>query len=271
LPCILIVLTIITNTYNRAEPPDYSLNHNMKIFLLPFLMVFYSIIFGNKAIAQIVENNEQLKRVTENMVATYQKDIGPQSRLYRGPSYEFYDLFAAGTPYFFDSAAFTNGRVKYDGIVYKNIPLLYDEYRQVLVTFLNDNTSKIALLSDFVNEFDLRGHHFISFVPDEPNKKMDVSFYDELYNNKLQLLVKRQKLRREESLSLKTIFDNKNTYYLKKGQIYYTVNSKGQLLDVLSDKKKELKLYIKKNNIDFSDDRERALISVISYYDEISN
>jgi len=242
----------------------------MKKFILPCLMVFYCVILGNKAIAQIVENNEQLNRVTENMVATYQKDIGPQSRLYRGPAYELYDLFSRSTPYFVDSAAFTNGRVKYDGIVYKNIPLLYDEYRQVLVTFLYDNTSKVALLSDFVNEFDLRGHHFVRFGPDELNKKMDVAFYDVVYNNKLQLLVKRQKLRQAESLTLKTIYDNENTYYLKKGQIYYTVNSKGQLLDVLNDKKKELKLYMKKN-VDFSEDRERALISVISYYDKISN
>ncbi len=248
----------------------------MKKFFLPCLMVFYAIIFGDKAIAQIVENNEQLDRVTENMVAAYRKEIGPQSRLYRGPAYEFYDLFAAGTPFYSDSQDFTNGTVKYDGIVYKNIPLLYDEYRQVLVTFLYDNTGKVALLkvallSDFVDEFDLHGHHFIRFVPGEQNKKMDISFYDELYNNKLQLLVKREKLREAESVSLKTIFVNKNTYYLRKGQNYYTVNSKGQLLDVLNDKKKELKLYIKKNNIDFSDDRDRALTSVISYYDKISN
>ncbi|MFD0750385.1 hypothetical protein ACFQZS_09550 [Mucilaginibacter calamicampi] len=241
----------------------------MKKFLLPCLMVFYCMIFGNKAIAQIVENNEQLNSVAENIVTTYQKNIGPQSRLYRGPAYEFYDQFAAGTPYYSDSQNFTNGTVKYDGIVYKNIPLLYDEYRQVLVTFLYDKTSNVALLSDFVNEFDLRGHHFIRVVPDENNKKMDIFFYDELYNNKLQLLVKREKSREAESLSLKTIFVNKNTYYLKKGQHYYTVNSKGQLLNVLNDKKKELKLYIKKN-IDFSD-LEMALTSVISYYDKISN
>lgn len=236
---------------------------------MPFFMALCFMLFGNHVIAQNV-NDEQLKRVTDNMVTAYQKAIGPQSRLYRGDAYEFYDVFAIGNPYYRDSLAFKNGTVKYDGIIYKNIPLLYDLYRQVLVTYLYDNYSKVALISDIVTEFDLRGHHFINFIPDERNQKMDNGFYDELYNNKLQVLVKRIKTRQEESLTAKKIFYEKTTYYLKKDGIYYTVNNKGQLLDVLSDKKKELKKYIKEKHIDYPDDRDRALLMLVTYYNEIS-
>jgi len=100
---------------------------------------------------------------------------------------------------------------------------------------------------------------------------MDVAFYDELYNNKMQLLVKREKSRQQEGTSARTIFLTKNTYYLKKGGIYYTVNTKGQFLDILADKKKELKKYIKENNIDFSENHDRALVLVTAYYNKISN
>jgi len=238
---------------------------------MSFFLVLCCTLFGNRVAAQITQSDEHVQKVTANMVTAYQKDIGSQSRLYRGFAYEFYDVLAVGNPFYGDSVRFTNGRVKYDGIEYKGIPLLYDQYRQVLVTFLYDNVSKVALLSDYVTEFDVRGRHFIRLVPDEQNKKMDVTFYNELYNNKLQVLVQIEKTRLEEGLTARKVFSEKKTYYLRKDGIYYNVNTKGRVLNVLNDKRKELKQYIKNSHIDFSEDRDRILILIAAYYDKISN
>ncbi len=216
-------------------------------------------------------NEEQLQKVVETSIANYQKAIGPQSQLYRGSIYEFYDVRSISGPLFNDTLQFKNGNVKYYGTSYKNIPLLYDLNLKQLVSMLYDNTSKFVLLSEGVSEFDIYGHHFIRLVPDTLNKKMDVGFYDELYNNKLQLLVKRTKTGQFESLTGKRVYYLQTTYYLKKGSIYQTVRTKGQVLDVLSDKKKELKKYLKDNHIDYSDDKERAMVMLLTYYDRITN
>lgn len=239
--------------------------HCVSLFIVLYLLAISNTVFSQSI------NNDPLKQVTENTITAYQKAIGAQSRLYRGLGFEFYDVLSKSNPYFKDSLAFTNGDVNYDGAVYKNIPLLYDLYKQLLITYLYDGTSKISLFNDYVTEFDVRGHHFINYKPDSVNKKMDAGFYDEIYSGKHQLLVRREKSRQEESLTLKTIFPSSTDYYIKMGDKYIAVNSKGKLLDVLKDKKKELKKYISSANLDFSENKESAILKAVAYYDQISN
>ncbi|GAB2973152.1 hypothetical protein GCM10027049_03920 [Mucilaginibacter puniceus] len=211
------------------------------------------------------------RAVIENTVTAYQKAIGLHSQLYRGAIYEFYDVRSVSGPYFKDSIQLVNGSVTYYGISYKNIPLIYDLNLQQVVTFLYDNSTKFAFLSEGLSAFDLYGHHFINFVPDEQNKKMDAGFYDELYNNKLQLLVKRSKSGQFESLTGKRVYYSKNIYYIKKGATYYNVSTKGQVLKLLGDKRKELKKYLKETGIDYADNKEQAMVMLLTYYDRITN
>lgn len=237
---------------------------------ISLFIVLYFVAISNTVFSQS-NNPDPLKQVTENTIKAYQKAIGEQSRLYRGLGFEFYDVLSPSNPYFKDSLAFTNGTVNYDGAVYKNVPLLYDLHKQLLVTYLYNGVSKISLFNDHVTEFDVRGHHFINYKPDSVNRKMDAGFYDEIYSGKHRLLVRRIKSRQEESLTLKIIFIPKTEYYIKMGDKYIAVNSKGKLLDVFKEKKKELKKYISNANLDFSENKERAILNTVTYYDQISN
>ncbi len=218
------------------------------------------------------QSNADNQAVIENTVTAYQKAIGLHSQLYRGAIYEFYDVRSISGPYFKDTIQLVNGSVTYYGTSYKNIPLIYDLNLKQVVTLLYDNTTKFTLLSEGISDFDLYGHHFIRLIPDELNKKMDVGFYDELYSsNKLQLLVKRSKSGQFESLTGKRVYYSQNSYYIKKGATYHSVGTKGQVLNLLVDKKKELKKYIKDTGIDYSDDKERAMVMILAYYDRITN
>lgn len=228
--------------------------------------------YAYPAFSQTTGNEKQLQQVIENTINDYRKAIGPHAQLYRGAIYEFYDARSIAGPLFKDTIQLTNGNVKYYGIAYKNIPLLYDLNLKQLVTLLYDKTQKFSLLNEGVSEFDLYGHHFIKLVPDELNKKMDVGFYDELYNsNKFQLLVKRGKTGQFESLTNRRIYYTQNTYYLKKDSTYHTVGTKGQILDMLNDKKKELKKYIKSAGIDYTENKEQAMVMLLTYYDHLTN
>ncbi len=238
---------------------------------LSFIIAIYFVAITNCGFCQSSVNTDPLKQVIENTITAYQKSIGAQSKLYRGLGYEFYDLQTTSSPYFKDSIAFTNGSVKYDGDVYKDIPLLYDVNKQLLVIYSYDNASKISLFNDYVTEFDARGHHFINYKPDSVNRKMDAGFYDEIYKGKHQVLARRTKSRQQESLTQRTIFIPTIDYYIKMGDKYIAINSKGKLLDVLNDKKKEMKKYIKATGIDFSDNKEQSIILTVAHYDQISN
>jgi hypothetical protein len=239
---------------------------NLYYTRLFILLCFFA--YACPVLGQVSDNN---RPVIENTIDAYQKAIGLHSQLYRGAIYEFYDVRSEGKPYFKDTVQLVNGNINYYGTSYKNIPLIYDLNRQQLVTLLYDNSTKYAFLNEGISSFDIYGHHFIRLIPDELNIKMDVGFYDELYNNKLQLLVKRSKSGQFESMTGKRVYYLKNSYYIKKGGIYQTVSTKGQVLNLLNDKKKELKKYIKDRGIDYSDNKEKAMVMILAYYDSITN
>jgi len=248
---------------------------SMNKLRLFFLILLYSASFSNnKALAQQKNTDSVLlHQTTANMAGAFYKTIGDRSRLYNGPAVDPYDFRSATNANFKDTAAFNNGNVNYDGILYTNVPLIYNINRDLLISRIINGFATYSLLSDRVAEFDLLGHHFIRLPADSLNKLNEAGFYDQLYNNKLLLLARRTKEIEQEAISrgVGKFFVEKTSYFLKKGRTYYSVNSQGKFLDVLKDKKKELKQYIKDNKLKFGDNPERVMTMLAAYYDHLTN
>ncbi|SEM99715.1 hypothetical protein SAMN05192574_102119 [Mucilaginibacter gossypiicola] len=207
-------------------------------------------------------------------VANYDTAIGQQSHLYNGPEYEFYDPLIKGNAYVFDNKVFTPGSVSYGAAVYSDIPMLYDLNKDVVVVLLYNRFTKFSLLSERVHEFWLLNHHFIRINTDSTGKAaLATGFYDQLYpGQKIEIIVKRAKSIQTATSSntVESFFSATKDYYVKKGGFYFSFGGKRGLLDILKDKKKELKQYIKANNIDFDENFERATVNVATYYDQLT-
>jgi hypothetical protein len=61
-----------------------------------------------------------------------------------------------------------------------------------------------------------------------------------------------------------------NNYFIYKDSSYKSVNNKREILDVLKDKKAEIKDFISKNKPDFRKDFENALVQIAKHYDQIA-
>lgn len=207
-------------------------------------------------------------------VANYNTAIGEQSHLYNGPEYEFYDPLIKGNAYVFDNKVFTPGSVSYGAAVYSDVPMLYDLNKDVVVVLLYNHFTKFSLLSERVHEFWLLNHHFIRINTDSTGKAaLATGFYDQLYpGRKIEIIVKRAKSIQTSTgnNSVESFFSATKDYYVKKGGSYFSFGGKRGLLDILKDKKKELKQYIKANNIDFDENFEKAAINVATYYDQLT-
>lgn len=221
-----------------------------------------------------VADSTQLNHITTNMANIYNKTVIEQSRLYNGPAFIQYPFRGVTNANFKDSVGFNNGTVNYDGIVYTHVPLIYNIDRDVLVSYLFNGFSMYTLLSEKVSAFDLLDHHFIRLLADF-NSPSETGFYDELYHDKLWLLARRTKNIQEETeeRTVKKYFVPKTYYYLKlkNGTTYYDVHNQGRFLNVLKDKKGELKQYLKNNKIRFKDDPEHAMVMLATYYDHLTN
>lgn len=247
----------------------------MKHFILLPGWLFSAVILTCPAFAQ--SGNDSLSNRGRASAYSHAEDyfnttLGPQSRLYNGVSYDFYNPDITGSAYFMDAATGNQGSVFYDGYLYKNVNLYYDLNKDQLVTFLYHSNLKISLIPEKVKSFDLLGHHFV-YINDD--SAIRTGFYDELYGGKIQVLARRTKILQPERGMGGTItyYFTKTTtdYYIHKNGVYYPVSSQGSFMKVLKDKSKDLKSFIKQKKIRFKKDKEQSMAAIAADYDNLTN
>jgi hypothetical protein len=242
--------------------------------ILLYLIVISCVLINKSALGQTATNDTSAQRIAlARITDTYNTAIGQQSRLYNGPEYDLYNPNIKGNAYFSDINSFTPGTVTYDGILYKDVPMMYDLFKDVVVVMLYNKFSRFTLLKERVQSFDLLNHHFIYIRTDSLNvNSINTGFYDQLYSGNLEVLVKRSKAIQSTSgtNTIENYFTSSKSFYLKKGNNYYSIGGQGTLLSVLKDKKKELQQYIKANKIKFNKTPEEAMVAMAARYDELS-
>jgi hypothetical protein len=202
----------------------------------------------------------------KQVIGQFKATIADQSELYNGAQYELYPPANKGTFYFLDKNYCVPSVIHYNDTWYKNIPILYDVHNDVMVSIAGNNL--YAMRSEKVSDVYLLDHHFI-YRNADPLNSLAAGFYDLLYGGKSAVLVKRTK-KIDESKATETIYEDITDIYVKKGNKYYPVNSKGSVMDVFKDKNKELNQYLKDNKIKFNKDRESAIARLAGYYDQIN-
>ena len=242
-----------------------------KAFCL-FLLVCALFILPGRAQSP-ARDNQYIQTSYDSALSLYHTDMTPETHLYRGDEYVTYvQLLKEGYPYFGENSR-RKGTVYYDKTFYKDIYLYYDLVTGQVV--INDvyNVFKIALIGDLIDSFSIENHYFIhlrdSLNPSAPRN----GFYERLYNGHIQLLKKEKKQIEEDLYSsdhvVKFIHGADSSYYLKIGDVYHPVNNKKSLSNVLKDKKKDLRKFIRTQQLSMRKDRENTLIKVTAWYDTL--
>ena len=241
-------------------------------------LCFLSFFFVNSSFSQAVAvDSMALDNTIARINSQFYTSIGEQSRLYNGHEYLPYDPRIKNNALFpYDAKTWQTGEVNYDNVIYKNVPMMYDVYKDVVIVRLYNKFSMFSLLSNRVHDFAFANHHFIRLDADQINGSQSgitPGFYDQLYVGKIEILAKRGKTMQNSSNSLaapETFFQATNDYYLKKENTYYKIGSKGSVLKLLKDKKSQIQQYLKQNNISYGDDPESAMAKMASYYDHLT-
>ena len=207
-------------------------------------------------------------------VSVYHHFLTPETGLYNGLEYVPFGYQIKNGDPFWLSSKFNTGSVTYDGVLYENVSLLYDLVKQVVIVNQPIYYYNVQLISEKVSSFSLLGHNFIRLEEDSAGKSpIRTGFYDVLYHGRINLLKRIDRKINEELTTSEGIIrtiDERINYFIQQNSQFYTVNSKGELLDILNNRKKELNQFIKKNKLNFRKDKENSLIKTIAYYNEIS-
>ena len=235
-----------------------------------FLLIIALGLLISKAIAQnALPDSTAYSEAAKQVIVHYNFVVDDQSEFYNGNEYHLYSPAHSGSAYFQDKPILTPSIVRYNGIWYRNVPVLYDRYADVMVSSLRD--SLYLLRPDKTSDIYLLGHHFI-YLYNGAEKNLAPGFYDQLYSGKSEILVKRNTTV-QNTVTQQTVevnYENSDIIYIKKGGTYVQVNSKRSVLDVFKDKNKELKQYLNSSKISYKKDKEQSIAKLASYYDQLT-
>jgi hypothetical protein len=237
-----------------------------------FFFILLAYIFLQNAAGQMVISDSDIQKAASNAINVYYRSLGDQSPLYNGSEYiEYASIFQEGHP-FFESAVFVKGSIRFDGMDFQDVPMLYDMIKDEVIIQHFGKVYKMNLPAEKIERFTLSGHSFIRIVQDSSHQ-LKTGFYDRLYNGKIMVLAKREKKIREEygNLQISNVVDQKIYYYIKKDSIYRSLKNMHTLLGILKSKKKEIQQYLNKNKVKYKNDPEHAMIIAAEYYDRLTN
>src|SRR4029078_7096188 len=236
-----------------------------------FFYILLICALSRQATAQNADDTT-LRENALHAIGVYYQNLREESPLYNGSEYlEYAYTLQEGHP-FFQLPTFVNGNINLDGMMFHDVPMLYDIVKDQLIIQDFQRVYKINLPADKVQQFFLLGHVFVR-LPRDSSGEIKTGFYDQLYNGKIGLFAKREKkiLEKYSNVQISKVIISENIYYIKKDGLYHTIKNKSSLLAVLKNKKKDVQQYLKTNDIKFKREPERAMIMAVKYYDQLTN
>jgi hypothetical protein len=235
-----------------------------------WLIIIYPAFFVSNLYAQNISTDSILFTGAANKVIDYYNEsVAEQSEIYNGVAYEAPSKAYKGSVYFQDNNYCIPGLIRYDGTLYKNVPVLYDIFSDLMVA-ASRNQFNYILHPEKASDVYLLNHHFI-YVNVYNASSLKPGYYDQLYDGNTTVLVKRTKniSNNVTSHGVEVIYTDESEIYIKKKDKYFLVNSKSAVINILKDKKKDLNQYLSSNKITFNKDKEGSVAGLARYYDQI--
>lgn len=193
-------------------------------------------------------------------ITTFRTAIGDKSPIYFGRHYRGYTKYHSNSHAFFESEDWQDALLDYNGNTYST-KLRYEIVSDIVLipAYYNKNIS-IEVNPELVRAFSFNNQHFVRLGENLPSF-MRTGFYKVIFDGKVVFYSARKKEIKEiiEGMTVKYAYVESVNYFMKKDNEYVKVSSLGKLLKMFPDKKKEIKLQLRKNNISFNKSTEQAL------------
>ncbi len=250
--------SLFRKTYEIAIPAYYSFA----------LLLFIS----SRSNAQSAYDTGAIQLQKANAIGLYYQSLQHQSGLYNGSEYvQYLNLLKEGHPYF-DTSVLTIGKVHYDGLAYNDVPMLYDIITDQIVIQHYNKVFLVQLIRSRIDSFNIQEHQFLHLGRDSIAERIQEGFYDRIYNGNIKLFVKRKKTIQESIPDMQVerrVYQN-DKYFLYMDSVYHDIYSEASILNLMKDKRAELKQTLRKHKVKFRKNREYAMKLLTEYYDALN-
>jgi hypothetical protein len=218
-----------------------------------------SVFISNVAVAQVV--GENLAFLQE-----YREQLPYFQELITGGQYQEPSRLIEGDPYYF-SRKFENGSLTINGITYPEVPLLYDVYRDQVITFHPVFNQKILIKPEKIGGFQLASGTQFRYIPGNENHLRNGNgIYEILGEGEYWALAKRYKTTKpkREISQYDQIYLEKTDYYLLKDGKFLPVSRESSVLAALGLKKKQVRKQLKERGLNFRQNPDAYLHYIVN-------
>ncbi len=148
------------------------------------------------------------------------------------------------------SKDYLSSTLYYDGSIYYDVPLKFDEFEQQLVLKLQNSTTDfgVNLATTKIDSFAFGTTKFVNIKKTDPEFAKDKNLNiveKQPFNKYLDLYVHHLKGKRDriKGSSVYYEFTKQKSYFVKKNQEFYSVNSRSDFYPIFPSKKKAIKEY----------------------------
>jgi hypothetical protein len=228
----------------------------------------FTFCFAKQLNAQL--NNKDsafLKQSIQNAIQAYHNGIGDQAAKFNGSQYQGYTVsFSDGQPYF-KANVLSKGSIVYDGVLFENVNLLYDEVADCVV--LQDSIHRIKLVNERLSAFTVQESNFERLQKIENSALLATGFYEVLTKGKMSLYKKETKKMIDKfsnANELAVLFEIHHYYYIRKGDSFFEIKKKKDLFKVLADQENAISKYISDEHLNYRKAKDIMLTKVIDFY-----
>jgi len=239
------------------------------------VVIFLVLLFFGWPTYIIGQKNEKQELVS-NILDKAQQAYGPNEVIENGRIYIPIHPRANGYPYFLD-ADWMMGKLVMKGDNFNDLNIKYNVNLEELILKKEkenkENHLPIVLNNNFIDSFELEGHHFIN-LDSMPGTDELSDFAELIYQGEIIFLIKHTKefLNRYSQSNPYGAYSKLNsTYYIYETERLTRVGTKKSFLNYFEPNRKEIKKFMRQNRIKYKKASHIQLHDLIKYCDEQSH
>ena len=206
---------------------------------------------------------------SDAVISNYLTGSASYTALYTGKTVTPYDISFTNHPYF-ETNSYTKGTLCYKRVVYKDVLMRLDLYRDEFSVLRPDTMVNIVLNIENFDYAIMNGSVIIKSAAERKSKEK----YIVLLHSGTCLVVKIHQLTIIEEVSgsvLRRSFRIQPQYAIYSDNTLYPVKNKNSILKLFPKRKKELNEFAKQHKLDFIKHTGQAIVSLVSHYETINN
>ena len=225
----------------------------------------------NNIHAQNSSSGKSNARMSDSLIALYRNAVGQADRFYNGTEYMGYVMRPKGHP-FFESNQMHVSEISVDGVVYSD-SVLYDLIDDALILKDYNGEYNLRMVDEKIRSFRYMGYLFVRLgASTDSTDGMPPGFYEQLYNDKTAVFVRHKKQLNTTAIQNEIFSEyvQYDTYFVRKGNEYYQVSSVKSLLDAFSEKRNEVRRFLREQHLDFKNDPRHTTRKAAEFFDQLN-